>query len=35
LSKEDNHKLNEIFDEINEDEYSEHTPPLFKKKTLH
>ena len=35
LSKEDNHKLNEIFDEITDDEYSEHTPPLFKKKTLH
>ena len=35
LSKEDNCNLNEIFDEITDDEYSEHTPPLFKKKTLH
>jgi|TARA_E500000318_G_scaffold59457_1_gene55177 hypothetical protein len=35
LSNEDNQKLNEIFDEVNEDEYSEHNPPLFKKKTLH
>jgi len=35
FSDEDNKKLNEIFDEVNEDEYSEHNPPLFKKKTLH
>ena len=26
---------NEIFDEIGDDEFNEHNPPLFKKKTLH
>mgnify|MGYP007045564013 CR=1 FL=1 len=30
------YKVNEDeVDEVNEDEYSEHNPPLFKKKTLH
>ena len=34
FSDEDNKKLNEIFDEVG-DEFNEHIPPLFKKKTLH
>ena len=35
FSDKDNQKLNEIFDEIGDDEFNEHIPPLFKKKTLH
>ena len=35
FSDKDNQKLNEIFDEIGDDEFNEHNPPLFKKKTLH
>ena len=35
FSDKDNKKLNEIFDEIGDDEFNEHIPPLFKKKTLH
>ena len=34
FSDKDNQKLNEIFDEIGDDDFNEHTP-LFKKKTLH
>ena len=34
MSDADNAKINEIFDEIGDDEFNEHTP-LFKKKTLH
>ena len=34
FSDKDNQQLNEIFDEIGDDEFNEHTP-LFKKKTLH
>ena len=35
FSDEDNKKLNEIFDEVGDEEFNEHNPPLFKKKTLH
>ena len=35
FSDKDNQKLNEIFDEVGDDEFNEHIPPLFKKKTLH